>query len=133
MRIMLIVAWLFAGLGGVIYHYGPGQEKLEVDRISGLLKVARHNVEQEQWNDAVQTFDSALAEMPGDKVNESRAVMLEKAKAQMMAAKLPEARSSLQSLLSDMRADEEADPKLLADVQSTLANSQYYMTWLMRL
>jgi len=133
MRIMLIVAWLFTGLGGVIYHYGPGQEKLEVDRISGLLQVARHNAEQEQWIEAVQTFDSALAEMPGDKVNESRAVMLEKAKAQMMAASLPEARSTLQSLLSDMRADEDADPKLLLDVQSTLANSQYYMTWLMRL
>lgn len=133
MRIMLIVAWLFAGLGGVIYHYGPGQEKLEIDRISGLLNVARHNVEQGLWTDAVQTFDSALAELPGEKVNEARAVTLEKAKAQMMAAQLPEARESLQSLLTDMRSDENADPKLMADVQSTLANSQYYTTWLMRL
>ena len=133
MRIMLVVAWLFVGLGGLIFHFGPGQEMLEVDRISGLLYQARSNVQDEQWLDAIQSFDAALAEMPGEKVNESRAVMLEKAKAQMMAAQLPKARASLGSLLSDLRADENADPELTADVQSTLANSQYYMTWLMRL
>ena len=46
---------------------------------------------------------------------------------------MPAARASLESLLSDVRADEDSKPEFVADVQSTLANSQYYMTWLMRL
>ena len=32
-----------------------------------------------------------------------------------------------------LAADPAADPKLLADARSAQANSQYYMTWLMRL
>ena len=133
MRIMLIVAWLFAGLGGVIYHYGPGQEKLEVDQISGLLRQARQSATAKDFTKAVGLFDEALAEMPSDKITESRVVALEKAKAQMMASQLPKARASLESLLSEVRSDDQADPEFVADVQSTLANSQYYMTWLMRL
>ena len=41
MRILLIVAWLFTALGGVIFHYGPGQELLEVDRVNQMISDAR--------------------------------------------------------------------------------------------
>jgi len=133
MRTLLIVAWLFTGLGGVIYHFGPGQEKMEIDRINQMLKVARQSVEAEDWPKAVEQFDQVLADLPAEKITESRRLILEKAKAQMMAAELPKARESLESLLLDVRQDDEADPRFVADVQSTLANSQYYMTWLMRL
>ncbi len=133
MRILLIVAWLFAGLGGVIYHFGPGQEKMEIDRISQMMKDARQTVADEDWPEAVKQFDAILAELPAEKTVESRQLMLEKAKAQMMAAELPKARKSLQSLLEDVRQDEGSDPAFVAEVQATLANSQYYMTWLMRL
>jgi hypothetical protein len=134
MRILLIVAWLFVGLGGVIYHFGPGQEKLEIDRINHVMTQARASVETSQWSDAVLKYDEVLGALPAEKVAESRGIMLEKAKAQMMASELPQARQSLETLLGDIRADEEnPDPKLEAEVQSTLANSQYYMTWLMRL
>jgi len=133
MRILLIVAWLFAGLGGVIYHFGPGQDKMEIDRINQMLKDARQSVEAKDWPTAVEQFDKVLADLPAEKKAESRGLILEKAKAQMMAAELPKARESLESLLLDVRQDDEADPRFVAEVQSTLANSQYYMTWLMRL
>lgn len=133
MRILLVVAWLFVGLGGLIYHYGPGQEQLEIDKVSGLLKDARHLVDDQEWSEAVDAFDVVLAELPGDKVEESRRVTLELAKAQMMAAQLPKARENLQGLLSDLRDDGCEDEEFVANVQSTLANSQYYTTWLMRL
>lgn len=133
MRILLIVAWLFAGLGGLIYHLGPGQEKMEVDRINSLLGDARTSVDDEEWSEAVTLFDQVLSELPAEKRAATQAVILEKAKAQMMAAELPKARASLQELLAEVRSDDEADPKFVADVQSTLANSHYYTTWLMRL
>ena len=133
MRILLIVAWLFVGLGGVIFHFGPGQEKLEVDRINRIMKSARAQVGAGDFNDAVLKYDEVLAALPAEKVKESRGIMLEKAKAQMMAAELPKARQSLETLLTDVREDEVSDARFEAEVQSTLANSQYYMTWLMRL
>lgn len=133
MRILLIVAWLFAGLGGVIYHFGPGQEKLEIDRINQMMKEARTSVASEDWAKAVEQFDEILADLPSEKKAEVQGLMLEKAKAQMMAAQLPKARKALESLLDEVRQDADADPRFVAEVQSTLANSQYYMTWLMRL
>ena len=133
MRIMLIVAWLFIGLGGLIYHYGPGQEKLEADRVGVKLRLARLSAETNQFTDAVKLYEEAMSELPGESISECRYISLEKAKAQMMNAELPEAREALQDLLTEARADENADPKFIADVQATLANSQYYMTWLMRL
>ena len=133
MRILLIVAWLFVGLGGAIFHFGPGQEKLELDRINRLLKQARSAVESNEFQDAVTRYDEVLAALPGEKKSEANSIVLEKAKAQMMAAELPQARQSLETLLTDVRADENSDPRFEAEVQSTLANSQYYMTWLMRL
>lgn len=133
MRILLIVGWLFLGLTGVIFHFGPGQEKLEIDRVNQIMKDARQSVQQNNWTDAVFKYDEVLSALPSEKVAESRRVMLERAKAQMMAAKLPDARRELESLLSDARTDENSDPRFIAEVQSTLANAQYYMTWLMRL
>jgi hypothetical protein len=133
MRILLIIGWLFAGLGGLIFHFGPGQEHLEIDRVNQVLTEARYNVEQQEWSKAAELFDEVLAELPAEKVAESRSLILEKAKSEMMAAKLPAARATLESLLSDVRQDETADKRFVADVQSALANSQYYMTWLMRL
>ena len=35
--------------------------------------------------------------------------------------------------MDELAGDSPPDQKLLADARSTLANSQYYMTWLMRL
>lgn len=133
MRILLIVGWLFVGLGGAIFHFGPGQRHLEVDQVNVVLNQARQCVAAEDWQQAVGLFDEVLAEIPDDKVTESRSVLLEKAKCQMMAAKLPDARQTLESLLDDVRQDENCDKEFSVEVQSALANSQYYMTWLMRL
>ena len=132
MRILLIVAWLFVGLGGVIYHFGPGQDQMEIDRIDQMLKQARASLDAEEWADAIEQFDEVLAELPAERKTEAQGLMLEKAKAQMMAAQLPEAREALATLLQDLRQSDSADQAFVAEVQATLANSQYYMTWLMR-
>lgn len=133
MRILLIVGWLFAGLAGLIYHFGPGQDRLELDRIDRMLSEAREHVANEEWEPAIEDFEQVLADLPGDRKHQAWQVQLERCKAQMMAAQLPEAREELAQLLEDVRSDPEVDSRLVADVESTLANSMYYMTWLMRL
>lgn len=133
MRVLMIVGWLFVGLGGAIFHFGPGQKHLEIDEVNLVLNQARACVANQQWSQAINRFDEVLADLPTEKVTESRSVILEKAKCQMMAARLPDARETLVSLLDEIREDETTDKSFVADVQSALANSQYYTTWLMRL
>lgn len=133
MRTLLIVAWLFTGLGGVIYHYGPGREKIALEQTEQKIDLAESSADDARWDEAVFLYETAIAELPADQKDAARRLTLEKCKAQMMAAKLPDARQELQTLLDDLRGDDSASPELVAEVRSTLANSQYYMAWLMRL
>ncbi len=133
MRIILVIAWLFVGLAGVIFHLGPGRDQAKLDRLDLILREAQHSVDTHQWATAVEKFDLALAEIPSDKAQQARQVILEKAKAQMMSKNLPLARQTLEQVLSDARKDPTSEPAFVAEIESTLASSQYYMTWLMRL
>lgn len=133
MRILLIVGWLFVGLAAVIFHFGPGQERLELDRTSIMIGDARQSVSNGDWQKAVEQFDRVLASLPDNRREEILQLRLEKCKAQMFAAQLPDARASLADLLDETANDETLDRQFRDDVRSTLANSQYYMTWLMRL
>ena len=132
MRILLIIAWLFVGLTGVIFHLGPGKEQMELDRVDAILSDARKCVAEQSWDDAIESFDEALRLLPAEKVTQGYQVQLEKAKAQMMNKQLPAARQALAGLLKDVREHDDSDPNFVSEVRSTLANSQFYMTWLMR-
>jgi hypothetical protein len=74
-----------------------------------------------------------MAALPEGRSGEARKIRLEKAKAQMLRKQLPEANADLKLLVDELAADPAADPKALADARSAFANSQYYVTWLMRL
>ncbi|MBX3415984.1 MAG: hypothetical protein KF851_00150 [Pirellulaceae bacterium] len=149
MKIFLISTWLFIGLAGIIFHLGPGRELEKQDFVRAALSQARTDVQHERWLDAIDRFDQALDSLPKDQPNSERHIRLEKAKAQMMAAQLPEARLALESLLDEIVADSlqststqgdrsqknnSAELKTLArETRLALASSQYYLTWLMRL
>ena len=66
-------------------------------------------------------------------LDETRRVRLQRAKVQMLDHQLPEANAALRELADQLEADKSADPRLRDEARSTLANSQYYLTWLMRL
>jgi hypothetical protein len=51
----------------------------------------------------------------------------------MFAAQLPEAREDLASLVDELDAEPAAEPALVRESRTALANAQYYNTWLMRL
>ena len=133
MRALFIIAWLFIGLAAIIFHYGPGQKQLEMDQVDLMLKQARTNVSLEAYPEAIEQFDAIISELPVSQQNLAQRVQLEKAKAQMFAAKLPDARNSLETLLTTLRSEDEPDQELIQETQNTLANAQYYRTWLMRL
>ena len=133
MRIFLLLLWLLVPIVVVAYHLGPGQEQQTLDEAAGLLAAVQQHAAAEEWALVVQKCDQALAKLPKERVAEGRRLILERAKARMLVKQLPVAHEEFKGLVDDLTADPSADPRLLAEAQSALANSQYYLTWLMRL
>lgn len=133
MRIFLLLVWLLIPIVAVAYHLGPGQERQTLDNVAAILADVKQHAARQQWNEVVEKCDSALAKLPKDRLAESRQLVLERAKARMLAKQLPVAHEELRGLVDDLSADPSADPKLLEEAQASLANARYYLTWLMRL
>ena len=104
-----------------------------MDHVDSMLSQARTNVSLEDYPKAIEQFDAIMAELPSSKAELSQRIQLEKAKAQMHSANLPDARDSLETLLTNLREAKEPNQELIQETQSALASAQYYRTWLMRL
>jgi hypothetical protein len=133
MRKALVLVWLMLPVLVGAYHYGPGQRRLQLDDVAAVIAEAEQHAAAERWEGAVAKYDEALSMLPADQIGVSRRIRLERAKAQMFVKQLPAAHESLKELVAEMLDDSMADPKLLSEARATLANAQYYMTWLMRL
>jgi len=147
MRKLFVFAWLLLPVAAGAYHYGPGQSQLAADKAAAAAErgaeLAREAAAirsrdgdlpaKGTWFKAEEAFAEALGLLPADHLAEARALRLERAKAQMMVSRLPEARRDLEALVQELVDDPAADPALLVDARGTLANAQYYTTWLMRL
>lgn len=133
MRGVAIVGWLMVPLLAGAYHYGPGQERLKLDDAAAVLAEADGLFEAGACDQAVVRYGEALALVPGDRPDDARRIRLERAQAEMYAQLLPEATADLKGLVEEIEADETADPELQAEAREALANSQYYLTWLMKL
>lgn len=132
MRYLLLGAWLLVPIGAWAYHEGPGQDLLDLDQVDGHLSRAHKSAKAEDWTLAVNEYEAALKAMPKDAQALSQRTRLELNKARMLAKQLPTAHVELSSLVTEL-SEPGGDPQLLAEARSALANSQYYMTWLMRL
>lgn len=133
MRIVLAVGWLMVPVLAWAWHAGPGQQYVKLDEANVFVVNAKDALAKKDFARAADEFDAALRALPEGQVAEGRRIRLERDKAMMMAQKLPEAHEDLDNLVAEMQADPKVDPKLLADARAALANSQYYVTWLMRL
>jgi len=101
--------------------------------VASLLRQADRLAADKEWSAAVERYDQALALLPAGHNAEARRIRLERAKAQMLAKKLPEAHADLKALVAELEGDAKADTSMLENARHALASSQYYMTWLMRL
>lgn len=133
MRILLLTGWLLIPVLGAAWHYGPGQERVQLDRVASVLAQADQAATAAQWQQADELYQEALRLLPADQAAGARRVRLELAKAQMLNHKLPVAHQDLKNLVQELDSDPSADQAVLIEARSTLANAQYYVTWLMRL
>lgn len=133
-RVLLLTGWLLVGSAAAVAHwFGPGVDGRKLDLVAQHVRAAEAAVAAEAYADAADAYADALKELPDGRTADARRIRLERAKAQMLARQLPEAHADLRTLVDEAGADAGADPKLVADARATLANAQYYTTWLMRL
>jgi hypothetical protein len=147
MRKFLLFVWLLLPAAALAYHYGPGQDRLRCDQASEAVaraqefgfKARQLALEQGDeaakglWTEAEKACGEALALVPVERTAEIRPLRLERAKAQTYIGQLPEARHEFEALLEEFSADPAAAKSDVREAREGLAQSQYYMTWLMRL
>lgn len=138
MRNMLLAGWLLLPIGAWAFHEGPGQDLAALERSDTVLVAAHTAAADGDWKQAVARYEEALTLLPTS-LDEGggRAVLqrvrLELNKARMQASELPTAREELDSMVEQMAAEPDTDPRLLAEARQQLARAQFYTTWLMRL
>lgn len=133
MKIALLTLWLLLPLGFAAWHYGPGQDHLETDDARVLIEKAEAALAGKDYDQAITYWSDAIGKLPDDEVRTSRRLELEIAKAKMLNQKLPEAREELAELMIRLDDDPKSDPALRDETRAALANSRYYMTYLMKL
>ncbi len=133
MKRLILSSWFVLPALLLAYHYGPGQKQSALDEVALMTQAAHHYAEDAQWEKAIDLYDQSLQSMPEGEEALSRRIRLEKAKAQMMASQLPEARESLVALMDEVSGDEQSEAGLGDEVRQSLANAEFYLTWLMRL
>lgn len=133
MRAVLLAVLILTPVLAGAYHYGPGQQRMDLDQAQRLLSVAQEEIGREDYAAAVERFTDALAELPSERQSEAARIRIERAKAMLRSQQLPAAYDDLTLLVDDLQTQPDADPKLLTDARESLANAKYYLTWLMRL
>ncbi|MGL4462763.1 MAG: hypothetical protein ACRC1K_11485 [Planctomycetia bacterium] len=133
MRGVLLTVWLLVPAAAGAWHYGPGLTHLALDDAGRAATAADQAAAEERWDDAVAGYDEALAALPTDRVKDGRRLRLQKAKAQMMNAGLPEAYADLKNLEDEVAADKTEDEGFVASVRRAMAGARFYQTWLLRL
>jgi len=132
-KIIIATIWLILPLIALAYHYGPGQRHLKLDQADSLLEKSQQATEDEDWKKAIELYNQALTKLPKEKVHTARHIQIQIAKAKMQDSKLPEARKELASLVTEINNDPTSPENLKEEALSALANSRYYMTYLMKL
>lgn len=134
MKKIMLVVWLLLPAVALAYHFGPGQKQMALDHANQLLREADRLAQLESWNQVALRYEEALQVLPKEHVETRQRVRLELAKAQMLSSQLPVAHRALSDLVDELKEEGDASSAdLLNEARSAHANSQYYMTWLMRL
>jgi hypothetical protein len=133
MNKILLFGWSLLPIAGLAWHFGPGQDRLLLDEVAALVAAAESAAEAENWADAGKNYDEALKKLPAGNLDAARHLRLERAKTRMHEKQMRTAQEELAGLVDELEADATAGPALQRAAREALANSQFYMTWIMRL
>ncbi|MED5381598.1 MAG: hypothetical protein VYC47_03430 [Verrucomicrobiota bacterium] len=128
---LLIFLWALAPVALLAYHFGPGQAGIAREEARSSIRAALEFEAGEQWQQAIDAYNDALASLPDTESAKRRQLQLARANARIYVGELPEAMLSMQHLLDETAKGD--DRELESKVRSSLASAQYYTGWLMRL
>jgi hypothetical protein len=131
-RKIMLAVWLLVPVALLAYHYGPGQVRVAQDRAALKINEAKAFEAKEDWASAYRLWSEALAGTPADQTQTRFQILLAMARTRVQMGGIPEAMQDLNSLL-DEAVQANADVNLQNEIRGTLASSQYYVAWLMRL
>jgi len=128
---LLILLWALTPVALLAWHYGPGQDSLARDSARAKIEEAVQFEADQQWRKAVAAYTEALAELPEADSARRHRLRLAHANARIHVGELPEAMAAMESLLDEVKTG--GDAALQREVRASLASTQYYAGWLMRL
>jgi len=128
---LLIFLWALAPVALLAFHFGPGQAGIAREEARSSIRAALEFEAGEQWQQAIDAYNDALAALPENETAKRRQLQLARANARIYVGELPEAMLSMQHLLDETAKGD--DRELESKVRSSLASAQYYTGWLMRL
>ena len=138
MRRKFAYLWLVIPVVLITIHYQWGIEKLEKEK---ALSIAREAVvlekkawetwSPEDWENAQEAYDEAIANLPDNELQSRAELELASARSCLYKGELVEAMDSLKHLLKRTES-ENIDPELKDEIRETLARSQYGIAWVMR-
>ena len=129
MRKLLLIVWLLIPVAAGAYHLGPGQERMTLDQTAELIDKAEAHAKAGEHEDAAKAYEDALTLLPSRLAETAQKLRLERAKSQMLAKQLPDARAELESLLNELEAAEKPNPKLLEETRSPAADALALAIW----
>ncbi|WP_459555830.1 hypothetical protein [Lacunimicrobium album] len=133
MKPYFLIFWLMLPMAGAAFHFGPGEEKLKQDRVSSLLDQAHQLAVTGKRKAAIEMYDLILSLVPADQEEKLLEVRLEKAKLQIEHGATPKAYRDLVDLAPLVVTNSRLSQKVKSDFASTLASTEFYGTWIMRL
>ena len=133
MRSLLLVCWILAAIGGILFHLGPGQEFAATDQLSSMLDHAYHDALAGDHQEAFELYDHVLQTLPPEETLAVARVRLEKAKVLLESGSIAQAHHELSELNQIIEVEKDVPVPFQYEVQSALAATEFYGTWAMRL
>lgn len=131
MKKFLLIVWVVIGASILLWHFGPGQAYWQRARAAAAMARGLEFQKDKNHDQAAAHYAKALSILPVDDTDSRAKARIGLARAQIQTQGLSEARLDMEALLEELPAN--SDPALIRDARLTLAESQYYNTWLLRL
>ena len=86
---LLIFLWALAPVALLAFHFGPGQAGLAREEAKTSIKAALDFEAGEQWQQAIDSYNDALAALPDSETTKRHQLQLARANARTHVGELP--------------------------------------------
>ena len=96
---LLVLLWALAPVALLAYHFGPGQAGLAREAAKASIQAALDFEADEQWQQAIDSYNEALAALPDSENAKRHQLQLARANARAYIGELPEAMFEMEHFL----------------------------------